>query len=80
MSGILRKWTKLCPLFLIEWWLKTNNYQHATLSFGNYKINCQVEEMYDGVFICYSKKQMLEIRKRRAEHILEQINDELESC
>ncbi|MFA5715809.1 MAG: hypothetical protein WC998_08710 [Candidatus Paceibacterota bacterium] len=79
--GSLKKLAKILPFFLIEGWVKRFNMDRGTLTpqgYGAKGIPVKFEQVYDGVFLCYSEelelKQRLQDLEREKDRIKERLS------
>jgi len=78
--GCLRRWVRILPFFLIEKWVKGSNMDRGVLipqGYGAKGIPVKFEQVYDGVFICYSEELELKQRLQDIEREKDQINERL---
>ena len=82
MYGCLRKWSKILPIGIVEWYLKNQTYDDSayltkTTSYGKWEDPVVFIQIYDGVFICWSEKLRLKQKKRDLEREIDKINERL---
>lgn len=75
--GTLRQWARILPFFVIEWYINKYSQDTGTLSNYGWSTPVSFEQVYDGVFLCSSRKLKLEQCKQDLERELENISEEL---